>query len=191
MAQNRAQLLAFTALAVVAACGIPAAQAQSANPQSWLDPTLSPDERATLVEQQFTQAELLGIVHGSYAVPANYMMPANVVPPGAIGSAGYVPGAPELSIPALQESDAGTGVGPAGGGAAPALPPGPVRPAPHRGAPPAWPALTSNMPPWLTMATKLRSAAEAGSAAWAEGSEAASAASRAKRPVMRSLRPGA
>ncbi len=109
MAQKRAHLLTGTALAVVLSYGIPSAHAQRVN-LPWLDPSLSPDDRATLVERRFTLGELLGIVHGSYAVPANYMMPANVVSAGAIGSAGYVPGAPELSIPALQETDAGTGV---------------------------------------------------------------------------------
>lgn len=110
MIQTRTMLMACTAMAIATSCCVPVAQAQRASSPPWLDPSLSPDERATLVEKQFSMAELLGIVHGSYAVAANYMLPANVVPPEAIGSAGYVPGAPELFIPALQESDAGTGV---------------------------------------------------------------------------------
>lgn len=111
MIRRRTTLMACSAMTVVLSCCIPAAWAQRASSNApWLDQTLSPGRRATLAEQQLSLDELLGIVHGSYAVPANWLSPANVVPPDAIGSAGYVPGAPELSIPALQESDAGTGV---------------------------------------------------------------------------------
>ena len=111
MTRTRNLLMACSAMTVVISCYAPAASAQKASRNAtWLDRTLSPDRRATLAEQQFSLDEMLAIVHGSYAVPANWLSPANVVPPDAIGSAGYVPGAPELNIPALQESDAGTGV---------------------------------------------------------------------------------
>ena len=111
MMKIRTALMACSAMTVVMSCCVPAARAQQAGGnQPWLNPTLSPDRRATLAEQQFSLDELFAIVDGSYAVPANWLSPANVVPPQAIGSAGYVPGAPELNIPALQESDAGTGV---------------------------------------------------------------------------------
>ena len=111
MMKTHTVLMACSAMTVVMCCCVPDARAQQAGGnQPWLNPTLSPDRRATLAEQQFSLDELFGIVDGSYAVPANWLSPANVVPPEAIGSAGYVPGAPELNIPALQESDAGTGV---------------------------------------------------------------------------------
>ncbi len=111
MMRTRTILMACSAMTVAMSCFIPSAWAQRASANApWLDQRLSPDRRATLAEQQFSLDELLAIVHGSYAVPANWLTPANVVPPEAIGSAGYVPGAPELNIPALQESDAGTGV---------------------------------------------------------------------------------
>ncbi len=106
----RTTLMACTAMTVAVSCCVSTAQAQRAGSAPWLDPRLSPDQRATLAEQQFSTQELFGIVYGSYGEAANYMLPANVVPSAAIGSAGYVPGAPELFIPALQETDAGTGV---------------------------------------------------------------------------------
>ncbi len=71
---------------------------------------LSADRRATLLEQQMSAQQLLQIVYGYHAVPADFMRPVNVVPDGAIGSAGFVPGIASLGVPALQESDAGTGV---------------------------------------------------------------------------------
>jgi beta-glucosidase len=49
-----------------------------------------------------TLPEKLSMLHGPYAAQGK--------PPGAIGSAGYVPGVARLGIPALQETDAGSGV---------------------------------------------------------------------------------
>ena len=77
---------------------------------SWMNSSLSADQRATLLERQMSVRQLLQLVHGSYAVPANFMGRANAVPDGALGSAGFVPGIASLGVPALQETDAGTGV---------------------------------------------------------------------------------
>lgn len=72
----------------------------------WSDASLSPDERALLLEQAMTPDERLGLLHGIFAVPI--FNPK--LPEGAIGSAGYVPGILRLGVPALQESDASLGV---------------------------------------------------------------------------------
>ena len=69
-----------------------------------MNTSLSADRRATLLEQRMSTQQLLRIVYGYYAVPAS------LVPVGAVGSAGFVPGIASLGLPALQETDAGTGV---------------------------------------------------------------------------------
>ena len=79
------------------------AAAQPARP--WMDPKLDPDQRARMVEQQMTDEERYGLLHGPMALP--FLGP---VPPGAVGSAGYIAGVPRLGVPALQESDASLGV---------------------------------------------------------------------------------
>ena len=71
--------------------------------EAWMDTTLSPDQRAALLEKQMTPDERISILHGVWPV-----IPP--LPEGAIGSAGYIAGVPRLGIPALQESDAGMGV---------------------------------------------------------------------------------
>jgi beta-glucosidase len=89
---------------------VPAARATAANATAgarpWLNPTLSPDQRADLVVAQLTLDEALQLVEGYTGKPhVGYPQPA-----GAIGSAGYVPGIPRLGVPALQETDGGLGV---------------------------------------------------------------------------------
>lgn len=119
MCRKRNLFMACTALSLLMSCQTidvqpapiqAAAVPANAGVSPWMDASLPPDRRARLLEQQLSTQQLLGLVYGDYAVPANYMLPANVVPRGAIGSAGFVPGIPELHVPALQESDAGTGV---------------------------------------------------------------------------------
>jgi beta-glucosidase len=91
--------ISATTLAILLASG--AAQAQTARP--WMDPALSPDRRADLIQHEMTLEEERTLVHGDLGVPG-------FAPKDALGSAGYVPGVPRLGIPALQESDAGLGV---------------------------------------------------------------------------------
>jgi len=71
----------------------------------WLDTTLSPDVRATLIERSMTLDEMLQLVDGKSAVSA-----ADALSPEALGSAGFVRGVARLGIPNLQETDAGIGV---------------------------------------------------------------------------------
>ncbi|NPD65328.1 glycosyl hydrolase [Lichenicola cladoniae] len=119
MHKKRSLFLACTAMSLLMSCRAidvqttdthAAAGPADAEAPPWMDASLSPDRRARMLEQRLSTQQLLQLVYGYYAVPANYMLPANVVPQGAVGSAGFVPGIPELLVPALQESDAGTGV---------------------------------------------------------------------------------
>jgi len=71
----------------------------------WMNPALSPDVRADLLDRQLTLEERVGLVHGVIAVPM-----FGALPPGAIGSIGFVPGIARLGVPALQETDAEGGV---------------------------------------------------------------------------------
>jgi beta-glucosidase len=76
------------------------AAAQDARP--WMDPKLSPDARAALVEQAMTDAERQGLLHGPMAIPKP--------PPGGIAGAGFIAGVPRLGVPDLTETDASLGV---------------------------------------------------------------------------------
>ena len=94
----------WTTLAILAGVAIAgAAHAQTPPAQPWMNPALSPDRRAALVQQQMTLDEEVGLVHGPLGIPG-------FAPKEALGSAGYVPGVPRLGVPALQESDASLGV---------------------------------------------------------------------------------
>ena len=113
MITKRGLFMTCTAMTIILSCHPIYAQGAApayAGAPPWMNASLSPDKRATLLEQQLSAQQLFQLVYGYYAVPANYMKPANVVPAGAVGSAGFVPGIAALGVPALQESDAGTGV---------------------------------------------------------------------------------
>jgi beta-glucosidase len=87
---------------------MPAVASASDNPVPvpWANSSLSPDQRARLLDQALTQDERFSLLHGIFAVPVF----GKPLPVGAIGSAGYVAGIERLGVPALQESDASLGV---------------------------------------------------------------------------------
>ena len=102
-----------TLLGASAACAIlafAAAAGRAAEPAArpWMQPGLSPDKRATLVQQHISLEEQIALLHG--------VMPLLLrpLPPGVAMSAGYVAGLPRLGLPALRESDASLGVANAG-----------------------------------------------------------------------------
>lgn len=72
----------------------------------WLNKALSPDERAAAMIGSMSLEEKLGLLHTRFGVP----MRGQPKPPGSLDSAGYAPGLPRLSLPPLQETDAGLGV---------------------------------------------------------------------------------
>jgi beta-glucosidase len=88
--------------------------AQPASDRPWLNPALSPDERAQLAVQQMTEDEKLTLTFGYFATDWQGKHP----PAGVrYGSAGYVPGIPRLGIGPQHETDAGVGVATQGGAA--------------------------------------------------------------------------
>lgn len=75
--------------------------------ESYKNTALSPDQRADIIVKQLTLDEKLSWLSGATAVPAE----GHKNLPGAIGSAAYYPALKRFGIPAIQESDAGLGVG--------------------------------------------------------------------------------
>jgi beta-glucosidase len=74
----------------------------------WMNPKLSPIERADLVLKQLTLEEKLALVHGNgMAHVPNWQTPLTYL---SNGGAGYVEGVPRLGIPPLVISDAAYGV---------------------------------------------------------------------------------
>jgi beta-glucosidase len=72
-----------------------------------MNPTLSPDERATMVVSKMTLDEKITLLHGTGLSGLGPVSPLAV---GSNGGAGYVVGIPRLGIPAIQMSDAAYGV---------------------------------------------------------------------------------
>lgn len=87
----------------------------SAPETPWMNPVLDADARARLLAGAMTQDEKLTLVFGFFSSDApwkNFKRP----PEGLEQSAGYIHGVPRLGIPALMETDAGTGVASQPGG---------------------------------------------------------------------------
>jgi beta-glucosidase len=81
-------------------------QPESSRP--WLNPSLSPDERADLVLKQLNLEEKIALLHGNgMARSPQWTMPLTNL---ANGGAGYVEGVKRLGIPGLVMSDAAYGV---------------------------------------------------------------------------------
>jgi beta-glucosidase len=90
-------------------CASSAAAAQLQADRPWMNPDLDADSRARLLLGAMTQDEKLTLVFGYFSSDApwkNSKKPAA----GLEQSAGYVGGSSRLGIPALMETDAGTGV---------------------------------------------------------------------------------
>jgi beta-glucosidase len=98
-------LTVIAALALISAASIAAAQN---NDRPWMNPNLSPEERANLVLKQLTLDEKLALLHGNGMAHApQWQMPLSSL---TNGGAGYVEGVKRLGIPPLVISDAGYGV---------------------------------------------------------------------------------
>ncbi|HLV87355.1 MAG TPA: glycoside hydrolase family 3 C-terminal domain-containing protein [Candidatus Sulfotelmatobacter sp.] len=82
--------------------------AQSGNKsQPWMNPKLSPDERATMVVKAMTIDEKISLLHGTGMAG---LSPISPLIKDSNGGAGYVVGIPRLGIPPIQMSDAAYGV---------------------------------------------------------------------------------
>jgi beta-glucosidase len=98
-------LTLIAALALISAASIAAAQG---NGRPWMNPSLSPEERADVVLKQLTLDEKLALLHGNgMAHASQWQMPLSSL---TNGGAGYVEGVKRLGIPPLVISDAGYGV---------------------------------------------------------------------------------
>jgi beta-glucosidase len=73
----------------------------------WMNSSLPPDERATLVIKEMMLDEKITLLHGTGMKDLSPMSPLAV---NSNGGAGYVVGIPRLGIPAIQMSDAAYGV---------------------------------------------------------------------------------
>src|SRR3984893_14786737 len=96
-----------TTLLLLALNAASLAQSAQKSPRPWMDPRLSPDERASMVVKQMTLDEKISLLHGTGMVDLSPMSPLAVK---SDGGAGYVVGVPRLGIPDIQMSDAAYGV---------------------------------------------------------------------------------
>src|SRR5690242_1161704 len=90
----------------------PALRAQehaNAAPQHhpWDNRSLSPDQRADMVQKELTLDEKIQLVHGT---GWGALRPGATVPPGDNWSAGFVPGIARLGIPPINQQDPAVGV---------------------------------------------------------------------------------
>ncbi len=83
---------------------VPFVAAQS---HPWMNTSLSPDERASMVVKEMTLDEKISLLHGTGHPGLGPMSPLST---GSNGGAGYVVGIPRLGIPGIQMSDAAYGV---------------------------------------------------------------------------------
>jgi beta-glucosidase len=107
-------VLIFAALGIISVAAVAAAQNAAPNTAAqqtdrpWMNPQLSPEERADLVLKQLTLDEKIALLHGNgMAHAANWQAPLTDL---ANGGAGYVEGVKRLGIPGLVMSDAAYGV---------------------------------------------------------------------------------
>ena len=77
------------------------------NKHPWMNTSLSPDERASMVVKEMTLDEKISLLHGTGMVGLSPMSPLAI---NSNGGAGYTVGIPRLGIPAIQMSDAAYGV---------------------------------------------------------------------------------
>src|ERR1700680_1702192 len=82
---------------------------ESVRDRPWMNPQLSPDERAEMVLKELTLDEKIDLVHGE-GMPG---WAGKVFPKAYLvnGGAGFVFGVERLGIPTIQISDAAYGVG--------------------------------------------------------------------------------
>jgi len=99
---------AVLALSVLCASALHAQQAP-APPQHhpWDNKSLSPDQRADMVQKEMTLDEKIQLVHGT---GWGALRPGAPIPPGDNWGASFVPGIPRLGIPAINMQDSAVGV---------------------------------------------------------------------------------
>jgi beta-glucosidase len=83
------------------------AQSPGTSNHPWMNRSLSPDQRASLVLKEMTLDEKISMLHGTGMKDLSPISPVAV---HSNGGAGYVVGVPRLGIPDIQMSDAAYGV---------------------------------------------------------------------------------
>lgn len=83
------------------------AQPPAAARQPWLNPSLDPDTRASLIIRQMTLDEKIQLVHGD---GWGVLRKGAPVAPNHNGGAGFVPGIPRLGLPDINLADSAVGV---------------------------------------------------------------------------------
>jgi beta-glucosidase len=99
-----------TALLTFSLVGVPALRAQqppATQHHPWDNKSLSPDQRANMVQKQLTLDEKIQLVHGT---GWGALRPGAPVPPDDNWSAGFVPGIARLGIPPINQQDSAVGV---------------------------------------------------------------------------------
>ena len=107
---TNAFLLFIASIAILFGASVAVAQDAVAQKidRPWMNPKLSPEERAELVLKQLTLDEKIALLHGNgMAHTANWQAPLTDL---ANGGAGYVEGVKRLGIPGIVISDAAYGV---------------------------------------------------------------------------------
>ncbi len=95
-------------LAIVCMGSVCFAQTETQGKQHpWMNPSLSPDQRASMVLKQMTLDEKISLLHGTGMKDLSPMSPLAI---HSNGGAGYVVGVPRLGIPEIQMADAAYGV---------------------------------------------------------------------------------
>jgi beta-glucosidase len=107
--RSRTLINRFIALTIITpAVALLPSFAQSGNKNHpWNNPSLSPDERASMVVKEMTLDEKITMLHGTGMRGLSPMSPLAVQ---SDGGAGYVVGIERLGIPAIQMSDAAYGI---------------------------------------------------------------------------------
>lgn len=103
LSSRAAALLAFVAVSASLLAQAPTAPAA----RPWMNPSLTPDQRADLLVRELTLDEKISLVHGIGWGPLQAGAP---VPADNNGGAGEIVGIPRLGIPSLQQADSAVGV---------------------------------------------------------------------------------
>jgi beta-glucosidase len=99
----------YSAIVLMALLLLSASSAFTQSPKSfpWMNSSLSPDDRASMVVKEMTIDEKISMLHGTGMAGLGPLSPLHV---GSNGGAGYVVGVERLGIPPIQMSDAAYGI---------------------------------------------------------------------------------
>ncbi|MEO8778506.1 MAG: glycoside hydrolase family 3 C-terminal domain-containing protein [Rhodanobacter sp.] len=106
MTLHKTRAVSLIGMALLAGAATCSAGSAGSAQRPWMNPGLSPDQRATLMLKVMTEDEKFQLISLQFGDTEN----GHTMSPGALGSAGYGPAIRRLGLPALQESDAGLGV---------------------------------------------------------------------------------